>query len=284
MDGPQEWTRAEAATLLLAPTARDDKYSRGVVGVVTGSGGYPGAAVLGVEAAWRAGAGMVRYLGPDSVGALVLARRPETLCAPGRVQSWVIGSGTDAATRGDGETQRLREILAGEVPVVVDAGALALGARGAAPRILTPHEGEHARLREVLGLAPADPRDGDRVTAAVQTARETGAVVVLKGAVTVVAAPDGTARTVTTGVAQLATAGSGDVLAGILGAVLAQSRGPVTISGLVQAGATAAWVHGRAGAAAVQRAGGGPVLALDVARAVAPVIGDLWGLRAPATD
>ncbi|MFT4214794.1 MAG: NAD(P)H-hydrate dehydratase, partial [Microbacterium sp.] len=117
--GAREWTLAEAAAALRAPTAADDKYARGVVGLRTGSDLYPGAAVLGVEAAWRTGVGMVRYLGPARD--LVLARRPETVTVPGRVQAWVIGSGT--AERAAQERAALEELLAGSVPVVVDAGA-----------------------------------------------------------------------------------------------------------------------------------------------------------------
>ena len=92
------WTVQDAARVLRRPTAPDDKYSRGVLGIRTGSDQYPGAAVLGVEAAWRTGLGMVRYLGPSVPTSLVLQRRPETVTADGRVQAWLIGSGTDAAS------------------------------------------------------------------------------------------------------------------------------------------------------------------------------------------
>src|SRR6476646_3403586 len=101
------WTLEDAGRVLRRPTATDDKYSRGVVGIRTGSDRYPGAAVLGVEAAWRAGIGMVRYLGPERAAQLVLARRPETVTADGRVQAWVVGSGMDAVTRPPAETAAL---------------------------------------------------------------------------------------------------------------------------------------------------------------------------------
>ena len=148
------WTSADAGRALRMPTDDDDKYSRGVLGVRTGSDAYPGAAVLGVEAAWRTGLGMVRYLGPPHPSSLVLARRPETVTADGRVQAWLIGSGTDAAQRTDAETAALRATLAGDLPVVVDAGALDLAVGAPAPRIVTPHAREHARLRSALGLDP----------------------------------------------------------------------------------------------------------------------------------
>ena len=147
------WTAQDAAGVLRTPTADDDKYSRGVLGVRTGSEAYPGAAVLGVEAAWRTGVGMVRYLGSPSPTRLVLHRRPETVTIGGRVQAWLIGSGTDAAHRSDVGTEVLRDILSGSLPVVVDAGALDLVVDATAPLIITPHRREHDRLRAQLGLA-----------------------------------------------------------------------------------------------------------------------------------
>ena len=262
-----EWTQMDVAALLREPTDGDDKYSRGVVGLRTGSARYPGAAVLGVEAAWRAGAGMVRYLGPGCD--LVLHRRPETVTVDGRVQAWVIGSGMDAAHRSAEETSALEAVLAGQVPVVVDAGALDLVGRAPVPRVLTPHDREHAALRARLGL----PERTDRAEAARDTAAHLGVVVLLKGATTIITAPDGMQRTVTTGVPWLSTAGTGDVLAGILGALLAAGGDPFASA------ASAAWLHGRAGAAASAAHGGGPLVALDVAEAAASVIGGVLAFR-----
>ncbi|MGU3645524.1 NAD(P)H-hydrate dehydratase [Microbacterium sp. C23T] len=273
------WTRADAACALRRPTADDDKYSRGVLGMRTGSEAYPGAAVLGVEAAWRTGLGMVRYLGPDRPTGLVLARRPETVTADGRVQAWVIGSGTDASARTPSDTAALRALLADTDPVVVDAGALDLAAEATAPRILTPHDREHARLRSALGLGHAP---ADRVAAARETAEATGAVVLLKGGVTVVVAPDGWAATVESGTPWLATAGTGDVLAGVIGALVAGAmaqNGRTDAAALAALAASGAWLHGRAGAIAAQGAsiagtsssppfGDGPITALDVADAL----------------
>ncbi|WP_127472759.1 ADP-dependent NAD(P)H-hydrate dehydratase [Microbacterium sulfonylureivorans] len=272
----RSWTVEDTGRALRRPTAADDKYSRGVLGVRTGSDAYPGAAVLGVEAAWRAGVGMVRYVGPARPTGLVLARRPETVAADGRVQAWLMGSGTDASTRARGETEALRGILHDTDPVIVDAGALDLAADGTAPRILTPHAREHARLRSALGLATAGP---DRVVAARETADATGAVVLLKGAVTVVASPDGSAFEVVAGTAWLATAGTGDVLAGVIGALVAGAvaGGRVTdAASLASLAAAAAWLHGHAGRLASAERGGGPITALDVAdelpRAVAEAL------------
>lgn len=287
-----EWTAEHAAGVLRMPTASDDKYSRGVLGVRTGSERYPGAAVLGVEAAHRTGLGMVRYLGPERPTALVLARRPETVTADGRVQAWLIGSGTDASERRAAETRALRDLLAGEVPVVVDAGAIDLvadapgGAPWRAPVVVTPHDRELARLRDAAGLPAVDLTGPgvDRTAAAVDTARALGVTVLLKGARTVVATPAGVARTVTSPTPWLATAGTGDVLGGILGALVAGAAGAaeageeasaLDVEALGALAATAALVHGRAAAAASAARAGGPITALDVAEAVASVIGAL---------
>src|SRR3954447_6883777 len=101
------WTLDDAAGVLRMPTATDDKYSRGVVGLRTGSEAYPGAAVLGVEAAWRTGVGMVRYLAPPGAARMVLASRPETVTAHGRVQPWVTASGPEAAAGSAADTTAL---------------------------------------------------------------------------------------------------------------------------------------------------------------------------------
>ncbi|QLD12612.1 ADP-dependent NAD(P)H-hydrate dehydratase [Microbacterium oleivorans] len=277
-----EWDAGETAALLREPTADDHKYSRGVLGVRTGSHEYPGAAVLGVEAAWRTGIGMVRYLGPERPADLVLQRRPETVTRPGRVQAWLIGSGTDAATRLPAESARLAEVLAGELPVVVDAGALDLVPGARAPMVVTPHQSEHAQLRDLLGLAEAPPGASlaERAFAARETAQGSGAAVLLKGAETVVAAPDGWTTVVRAGTGWLATAGTGDVLGGILGAIVA-ARGAqheLDAAALARLAAAAAFVHGHAG----RSAGPGPVTALDVAEAVPAVIALLLGGGDPA--
>ncbi|MDQ1083323.1 MULTISPECIES: ADP/ATP-dependent (S)-NAD(P)H-hydrate dehydratase [Microbacterium] len=278
----RDWSGRDAAGTFRRPTADDDKYSRGVVGLRTGSERYPGAAVLGVEAAWRTGTGMVRYLGPSRAQDLVLQRRPETVTADGRVQAWVIGSGTDAAERDASETAALRGILSGDLPVVVDAGALDLVPGASAPMIVTPHARELTRLREALGLATEEARDLDvRERLAVETAEALGGVVLSKGAVTIVAAAGGSSRRVRSGTSWLATAGTGDVLGGVLGAIVAGAvaAGRAGVEDLAACAATAAWVHGRAGSVASlsRGSGGGPIVALDVAEALPGVIAALLG-------
>lgn len=271
----REWSRSDAARLFRTPTADDDKYSRGVVALCTGSPAYPGAAVLGVEAAWRAGAGFVRFVGAAGVAEAVLARRPETVAGADvgstRVDAWVIGSGTDPAHRGHAEGIALRELLSGGVPVVVDAGALDLAPGARAPFVVTPHAGEFARLQERLRLTAAG---GDREAAAVQVAAKIGGVVLLKGARTVVADPSGAVITVEAGTGWLSSAGTGDVLAGTLGAVIAAN--PSTP--LAEAAAAGVWIHGHAAriAAGVQHgAPGHPIVAMDVAAALPLAVADL---------
>ncbi|MGY1703184.1 NAD(P)H-hydrate dehydratase [Geodermatophilus sp. SYSU D00697] len=250
-------TDADVAARIRPPHAGDDKYTQGVVGVVAGSSTYPGAAVLCAGAALRTRPGLVRYAGTAAAG--VRAAWPEVIVTEGRpgdagrVQAWVVGpgTGTDDAAR-----DVLAEVLATDLPVLVDADALTMVAqqpglvrdRGA-PTVLTPHDREFARFGVDVGP--------DRIGSARRLAADLGAVVLLKGDATVVAAPDGAAYVNGTGTAWLATAGTGDVLSGIGGALLA--------TGLpaAEAAAVAAHVHGRAGQAA---AGHGPLIAGDLVR------------------
>ncbi|MFT4124297.1 MAG: NAD(P)H-hydrate dehydratase, partial [Microbacteriaceae bacterium] len=252
MSESRAWGARDAAGCIAVPTAADDKYSRGVLGVVTGSDRYPGAAVLGVDAALHTGLGMVRYLGPERAAALVLQRRPEAVTAPGRVQAWLLGSGVEA-TGFEGTAERAAgQALAAGLPLVLDAGAIGrVGEAGGAPVILTPHHGELARLLGVdRASVAADPALWAR-----RASDRTGATVLLKGAVTRLAGP-GIDLAVEGAPAWLATAGTGDALAGILGALLASNAGRVRDrpEALAELGATAALVHGRG-----RGRGGGPV-------------------------
>ncbi|WP_030388844.1 MULTISPECIES: NAD(P)H-hydrate epimerase [unclassified Streptomyces] len=242
---------ADVAGLLPEPTASSDKYRRGVVGIVAGSAQYPGAAVLAVAGALRGGAGAVRYVGPAADA--VLARYPETLIGPGRVQAWVVGPGL-----GEGRAGEVAELLAGDAAVLVDADGLrgldpaALRARSA-PTLLTPHAGEAAAL---LGVSRESVEAG-RLDAVRVLAQQYGASVLLKGSTTLVASGAGAVRVNPTGTPWLATAGSGDVLSGLAGSLLAGG-----LSG-ADAGAVGAYLHGLAA-----RRVGGPLLAHQVAEAL----------------
>ncbi|WP_191283166.1 NAD(P)H-hydrate dehydratase [Pseudolysinimonas yzui] len=257
--------RDEAAAWIAVPGDDDDKYTRGVVGFATGSARYPGAAVLGVEAALRTGVGMVRYLGPGRATRLVLQSRPETVTTDGRVQAWVLGSGQDPAERDELTRLQIETALGQGVPVVLDAGALDVWQRATGPRVLTPHAGELARL---LGVAREEVL-ADREAAARRAAETTGGTVLLKGAETLIASPGGELRRVRNATPWLATAGAGDALAGILGALLATHA---DATDLAPPAAAAAWIHGEA---AQRASGGGPFTVLDLCAALPGVVRDL---------
>lgn len=284
MDGWQEWRAPDCVGWIAVPQATSDKYSRGVLGVVTGSDLYPGAAVLGVEAAVRTGLGMVRYLGAPRAADFVLRRRPETVTAPGRVQAWLIGSGMDAGSRPQDDAVRLASAVNDGAPLVIDAGALDLIGSAHGPVVITPHYRELA-VALAAASASASAGDSDAVTAdeiaadpsgwAARASETLGVTVLLKGNTTYLASPDGSRFTVDDGPAWLATAGSGDVLGGVLGALLATHADEIAergASALAALAATAAFIHGRAGELA---SGGGPIAALDVAEAVPAVIREL---------
>lgn len=248
----------DVAELLPAPEAADHKYTRGVVGVAAGSADYTGAGLLAVAGASSGLAGMVRYVGPDAVAGLVRRQNPEAVVGPGRVQAWVIGSGG-----GESAADALRRALADGVPVVVDAdGLAALPARFEVPAVLTPHAGE---LATMLGAdrAEVESRPLHFVRAA---ADRWDATIVLKGWRTLVATPGRPVAANPTGVPWLATAGAGDVLAGLIGALAAAGLSAH------DAAAVGAWLHG---AAATYAGGGGPVVASAVADAVPSVIREL---------
>jgi hydroxyethylthiazole kinase-like uncharacterized protein yjeF len=226
----------DVAALVPHPSSSDVKYRRGVVGVVAGSPTYTGAAVLCVGAALQAGAGMVRYVG--AVDAVRL-RWPEAvvsedLAGTGRVQAWVVGPGLDVD-----RMDVLADVLDRPEPVVVDADALTMCAehpyllqRRDGATVVTPHDREYARFGPPVGP--------DRVAAARGFAERHGVHVLLKGSATVVAAPDGRVRVNPTGSPYLASAGTGDVLAGAMGSLLAQGLEAF------DAASVAAYVHGLA--------------------------------------
>lgn len=270
-----EWAPADAAEWIAVPTAHDDKYSRGVLGMLTGSNDYPGAAVLGAEAALRTGVGMLRYRGAPRAADAVLARRPEAVTAPGRVQAWLLGSGMDAATRDAATAAALAAALADGLPTVLDAGALDLVASATGPVVITPHFRELAGLLGRIGLeATADQIGRAPGEWAGLAAEKLAVTVLLKGSVTHIASPSGQRLTMSRGTPWLATAGTGDVLGGVLGALVATHSERIADDPdvLAQLAATAALVHALA---AEQASAGGPLTALDLAGAVSRVIGDL---------
>lgn len=272
-DAAVEALQAEdVARLLPHLDASSDKYSRGVVGVLAGSGRYTGAAVLAVGAAVHGGAGMVRAVSEPATADVVRRAWPEVIVtelepsggnprSAGQVQAWVAGpgAGTDESAR-----ERLGALLDTDLPVLVDAdgltvladiGGLPGGSRPAT--LLTPHAGELARL---LGVERAEV-EAARLTMARRAADELGATVLLKGSTTLVADPGCTAavRVNPTGTPWLATAGTGDVLSGLVGALLA---GGLSAR---DAGSAGAYLHGLAGRIAAEH---GPPSATDVLAAL----------------
>ena len=295
LDAPPEASAPQAADiadLLPRPTAESDKYRRGVLGLLAGSDRYTGAALLATGGAVNGGAGMVRLVTAANAAAGVRFVHPEVIITElpgeatdrskerdfspverkfqfpgdvGRVQAWVAGPGmgTDAAA-----LDRLAGVLATNLPVLIDADGLGLLASHrdllprAAPTLLTPHAGELGRLLR------ADPADvaARRLEHARRAAAEFGACVLLKGSTTVVAPPHNLDPVLvnTTGSSWLATAGTGDVLSGLAGALLAQGLAAP------QAALAAAYLHGLAARLAAGGKGGGeaPIGASDVVAAL----------------
>ena len=268
---------SDVGRLLPDPTAESDKYRRGVLGVAAGSDAYPGAALLSVGGAVAAGAGMVRFIGTYGPAHVVRLRRPEVIVteieagdvdammAAGRVQAWVVGPGLGT---GSEAKALVAAALASDVPVLLDADALTVVSaepamvRGrGAPTLLTPHAGEFARL---TGRDRADV-EANRLDAVREAARELAVTILLKGSTTLVASPGGDVRVNTAATPYLATAGSGDVLSGVCGALLAGGLDAL------DAGAAGAFLHGLAGLLA-SGGPGAPISAMDVVDAISEAI------------
>lgn len=298
---------ADAGALWPVPGPEDHKYTRGVVQVVAGSAAFPLTGVMCVEGAGRAGAGMVRYVGPEDAAFAILSRFPEAVSGAGKHQCLLVGPGIDPK-----DSSRVREAVnqavqaaTSGIPLVLDAGAIDLyteitsqipGGTLNHRTVLTPHAGEAARLLSALG---AGGGRGGVSRAEVEAspaawvqylADKTGATVLLKGAVTLIASAGGTMFSQAGAPYWTGTAGSGDVLAGITAAVLAQHQARAEQSGhqlsasrVSAAVASAAWVHAMA---ARKAAGlpfalsdpesayslGAPLVATDIARAIPQAI------------
>ncbi len=215
------WDRSDLAAAWPVPDATSDKYSRGVVGIDAGSTDYPGAGVLAVAGAVGAGAGMVRCLAPEAVATRVVERFPNVVTSPGRVQAHVLGPGW--GPRPDGAA-RVAAAVASGLPLVLDADAIGHLRQGRPGVVLTPHAGELARL---LGLERSEV-ETDPLGAVRRAVAETGCTVLLKGATQFVCGPqEDRVWLGLPGPAWTAQAGSGDVLAGACGALLAAGLPPV---------------------------------------------------------
>lgn len=259
---PDSAARLITGPALRLPAPDTHKYARGAVLVVEGAGHHCGATRLTALAALRSGAGLVTLAGPGlGVPAEAVMRRGDArgpeLLADRRLGAVAIGPGLPD------DQQRARDwlaaVLVGRIPLVLDAGALALlpPEQLAGPqRVLTPHGGEFARA--------FGPITGDRVAAVQAAAARSGCVVLLKGSASIIAAPDGRVAVNAHSSPWLATAGSGDVLTGIIAALLAQGLPAFEAAG------TGAWLHGAAG-----RRGGPGMIADDLVAALPAVLAGL---------
>lgn len=244
---------SDVRALYPVPRGESDKYSRGVLGLMAGSKQYPGAAVIATSGALAGPLGMLRYVGPDAVAEAVRATHPEIVAGEGRVQAWAIGSGLGEEL----DIKKVRDLLDSEEPVVLDADGLkALDDSGDRTNVLiTPHAGELSRLLDVDRATV----EAERLKHARMAAEQYDVTVLLKGSTTVITSPDGRTRVNTNATPWLATAGSGDVLAGLCGSLLAAGLDPL------DAGSVGAYLH----AAAAQLASeAGPITAMAIARAL----------------
>jgi hydroxyethylthiazole kinase-like uncharacterized protein yjeF len=236
----------------------DHKYSRGVVAIVAGSKRFPGAALLTVGGARRGGAGYVKFLDSTSITTeLVIAQFPDVV----PIKS-ITNEKIDALVVGPGATT-LRT-LPENIPIVLDSGALSLARKTKDSRnpdqiiVVTPHEGE---LREFgfslsLNQNSRNATDAQRKEVAQKIADELHVICVLKGHRTLMAAPQQSVRVTSilvdlNGGSELATAGSGDILAGLIGAFLASWK-PLTYSDAQKVVRDAVHLHSAAGAHAAR--------------------------------
>ncbi|WP_028660671.1 bifunctional ADP-dependent NAD(P)H-hydrate dehydratase/NAD(P)H-hydrate epimerase [Nocardioides insulae] len=247
----------DVARLLPRPEPRAHKYTRGVVGILAGSRTYAGAASLCVAGANTGLVGMVRYTAPDGdqdAERQIRSAHPEVV-GEGRVQAYVVGPGTHTAA-----AEALARAVGAGVPLVVDADALAQvsGPLGV-PAVLTPHAGE---LAGMLGVPRAEIEAAPLAFARAAAARWE-ATVLLKGRRTLIVRPDGATRVTIIGTPWLGTAGAGDVLSGLIGALLAAGCEPFDAAGV------GSWLHA---AAATLAGDGGPIRAGEIAAAVPEVV------------
>ncbi len=274
----KKWSAKDAARCIITPSDLDHKYSRGVLGLITGSAQFPGAAVLTTAAASATGIGMVRFHSSSGLAHLVLHSTPSAVVQPGKVAAWLVGSGIEAKKYSDITTwlrhRWFKLVRLQSVPTVLDAGALYLAGSLEQPTVITPHSGELSQLLTARGVqVSAEAIEGDPKKW-VQIAADTlGVTVLLKGATTYVA-NDELLIQLPVATSWLATAGSGDVLAGILGALVATNAIEILndYNHLAHVAATASFIHAQAAARA---SNGGPINAEAIIEAVPNTIAQL---------
>jgi hydroxyethylthiazole kinase-like uncharacterized protein yjeF len=269
------FTARDAAQCIITPSDLDHKYSRGVLGLITGSAQYPGAAVLTTSAALATGLGMARFHSSSGLAHLVLHDAPETVVQPGPVTAWLAGSGIHHKKFSDFSTylrHRWFVLLNRQtVPTVLDAGALSLAGKLQQPTLITPHAGELARLLSSHAITvSAEAIEADPQLWAQKTAQLLDVTVLLKGSRTVVAESD-RIMSLPQATSWLATAGTGDALAGIIGALVATNYIEIlnSPSRLADVAAAGAYIHNQA---ALLASGGAPISASQIIDCIPDVI------------
>jgi hydroxyethylthiazole kinase-like uncharacterized protein yjeF len=271
----KKWTARDTAKCIITPSDLDHKYSRGVLGVITGSAQYPGAAVLTTAAASATGIGMIRFHSSSGLAHLVLHSTPSVVVQPGKVTAWLMGSGIEAKKYSDITTwlrhRWFKLATLQSVPTVLDAGALHLAGSLEQPTVITPHSGELSKLLISRGISvSAEAIEGNPKKWVQEAADTLGVTVLLKGSTTYVA-NDSLLIELPTASPWLATAGTGDVLAGIIGSLVATNTVEILndYNHLTAVVASAAFIHARAADAA---SNGGPINAESIINSIPSVI------------
>jgi hydroxyethylthiazole kinase-like uncharacterized protein yjeF len=275
---PKKWSAKDAKKCIIVPSELDHKYSRGTLGIITGSAKFPGAAVLSTRAASATGLGVIRFHSNSGLAHLVLHQSPEALVQPGPVTAWLAGSGIDSKKYSDYTTwlrHRWFTLLNRQsVPTVLDAGALHLAGSLEQPTLITPHAGELSQLLAKRGvIASAEIIESNPLHWAQAASELLAVTVLLKGSRTVVAQDDYLIE-LPIATPWLATAGSGDVLAGIVGALCATNYIEILndITRLADLAATAAMIHNKA---ALLASNGGPINAPTIIDAIPAAVASI---------
>jgi len=274
----KKWTARDAAKCIITPSDLDHKYSRGVLGVITGSARFPGAAVLSTSAASATGLGMIRFHSSSGLAHLVLHSAPSVVVQPGKVTAWLVGSGIEAKKYADITTwlrhRWYKLTTLQSVPTVLDAGALHLAGSLEQPTLITPHSGELSKLMIARGVqVTPEAIEGDPKKWVQEAADTLGVTVLLKGSTTYVA-NDSVLIQLPVATPWLATAGTGDVLAGVIGALVATNTIEILndYNHLAYVAATGALIHARAAESA---SNGGPINAEAIIEFIPRVITQL---------
>lgn len=271
----KKFTIRDAKRCIIIPSELDHKYSRGVLGVITGSAQYPGAAVLTTSAAVATGVGMVRFNSSSGLAHLVLHTTPEVVIQPGKVNAWLLGSGIEVSKYKHFSTWLRHRwfVLARRqtVPTVLDAGALYLAGTLEQPTLITPHYGELAQLLTSRGLrVTSEAIEGDPKKWIKIAVEKLSVTVLLKGSRTLVA-NENVLYELPLSTPWLATAGSGDVLAGIIGSIVTTNTIEILndANRLAEVAATGALIHLLA---ADKASSGGPISAQKIITKISDVI------------